>query len=135
VSSEYEADTYLATAAHVEHTPPHKRFSTSDYPLHLSDQDETGSQASSEDEYMWPYDGKGLYEHHSKRACGQACYVLCGIRRKYWPGKRRFAALVRFVPWLGKRGVEQMVNSDVPHPPWTLLYRSVSLWVFVEGVL
>jgi hypothetical protein len=140
--SEREVDAYPAATAHVDYTHPYERVSTTDYPFDLHDQYETDSQvassASSEDDCMWPYDGKGLYEHHSKRDCGQACYVSCRVRRKYRPSKRRFAALARFVPWLGKRGGEQvtMMNSDVPHPPWTLQYRSVSLgWFIVTAVL
>ncbi|KAG9076224.1 hypothetical protein FS749_012033, partial [Ceratobasidium sp. UAMH 11750] len=116
---------YPTTRARVEYTLPREPPLTRFQELFSPVQDETTSEADNEEDEPWPYDGKGLYEHHSRRECGNACLVSCQLRRNFRP--RRFAGLARFVSWLkrGKSGgTQRMRNSDVPHPPWELEYRS-----------
>ncbi|KAF8603964.1 hypothetical protein BDV93DRAFT_522762 [Ceratobasidium sp. AG-I] len=94
-------------------------------PLTNNDHDGAQSQLDSTDEdEMWPYDGRGLYEHHSKYDCGLACFVACRLRRGYVPKKQRFGGLKRWLPWGRRKEEERLGNSAVPHPPWSLAYRS-----------
>ncbi|CAE6519412.1 unnamed protein product [Rhizoctonia solani] len=90
-------------------------------------EDETQSVENSTDEMdTWPYDGRGLYEHHARHECGPACYFACQRRRKFRFGFGFGKALTRmWLPWTtAKPDSPVMMNSDVPHPPWWLLYRS-----------
>ncbi|QRW12115.1 hypothetical protein RhiLY_11114 [Ceratobasidium sp. AG-Ba] len=88
--------------------------------------EEACSQVDEDDEdEMWPYDGRGLYEHHPKGTCGDACYIPCRLRRKFRPWLTQVAQ--KLVSWLRdgrQNGKRAMKNSDVPHPPWILEYRS-----------
>ncbi|QRV97563.1 hypothetical protein RhiJN_25582 [Ceratobasidium sp. AG-Ba] len=88
--------------------------------------EKTCSQMDEDDEdEMWPYDGRGLYEHHPKGTCGDACYIPCRLRRKFRPRLTQLAR--KLVSWLRdekQNGERAMKNSDIPHPPWTLEYRS-----------
>ncbi|KAJ1301465.1 hypothetical protein OPQ81_008723 [Rhizoctonia solani] len=90
-------------------------------------EDQTESRDDSTDHMdTWPYDGRGLYEHHPKHECGLACYGACQRRRKSRAGLGLGKVLTRIFPWIsGKQEVVPvMLNSDVPHPPWWLSYRS-----------
>ncbi|CAE6522281.1 unnamed protein product, partial [Rhizoctonia solani] len=80
--------------------------------------------AESTDEMdTWPYDGRGLYEHHPRHECGLACHVACRRRQTVRGGLGLGKIWTKMLPWSSaKRSV--MLNSDVPHPPWRLLYRS-----------
>ncbi|KAG8774712.1 hypothetical protein FRC12_001860 [Ceratobasidium sp. 428] len=124
VSSQYESCEPSANAR-TENEPPSWRWPSNHYDLHLCNHQEADvSEAGDEEEDMWPYDGKGLYEHHPKNDCGRACFASCQLRRKFRP---QVAGLARFVSRFrgGKfSGKPRMKNSDVPHPPWKLKYCS-----------
>ncbi|KAG8684457.1 hypothetical protein FRC09_015374, partial [Ceratobasidium sp. 395] len=65
VSSQYET-CQPSTNARTEHEPPSWRWPSNHYDLRLCNREEDASEADDEEEDMWPYDGKGLYEHHPK---------------------------------------------------------------------
>ncbi|KAG9124029.1 hypothetical protein FRC07_013147 [Ceratobasidium sp. 392] len=124
VSSEYETCEYPSANVRVEYTPPNQHPSADRRDLYSHHAEDLATEVDEDEDDMWPYDGRGLYEHHPKNECGRACFTSCQLRRKFRP---RIAELVRFVPrfWGTKLGEKRkMKNSDIPHPPWTLRYRS-----------
>ncbi|CAE6427049.1 unnamed protein product [Rhizoctonia solani] len=83
------------------------------------------AENSTDEMDTWPYDGRGLYEHHSRHECGLACYAACQRRQRFRALFGLGKVLTRILPWTStKKPGPMMSNSDVPHPPWWLSYRS-----------
>lgn len=120
----------------IEDTIPEEESSleasrTPGFETHETESQVSVTEASGEPDEMsvWPYDGRGLYEYHTRDDCGDACWEACLDRwQKKRRSGRRLSSLTRLLPWVAKRPpTGPMLNSDVPHPPWSISYRSVSL--------
>ncbi|KAF8711705.1 WD40 repeat-like protein, partial [Rhizoctonia solani] len=143
---EHESESEIGSGYEPESEPePETEPEPSSFAPVMDDMTDTESRETCVQEIdTWPYDGRGLYEHHPNHECGLACYFACRQRRQLRRRGRKGtfrtggsfgkALLGRLVPWTsssGKRVVVRareegpvMLNSDVPHPPWWLSYRS-----------
>ncbi|KAG8890884.1 hypothetical protein FRB98_002902 [Tulasnella sp. 332] len=74
---------------------------------------------------IWPYDGRGLYEHSLPPGRTQHALLTKGVKNT--PGKtfvKRLSKIFGRFRTSGTSSSRRMPNSAIPHPIWTLPYRS-----------